>query len=160
MRVFEQDEAYRDIDEASLPKIDGLSEWMLKLLYVRGVRDETAIEEFFNPSLSSLYDPMLFLDMDKAVARIKLAIENQEKICIFGDYDADGICATSILGRYLKEHGAKVAYHIPSRHEHGYGMNESAVRMLAEYGIKLIITVDNGISAIEEIKLSKRSMIA
>ena len=55
MRVFEQDEAYRDIDEASLPKIDGLSEWMLKLLYVRGVRDETAIEEFFNPSLSSLY---------------------------------------------------------------------------------------------------------
>lgn len=156
MRVFEQDEAYRDIDEASLPKIDGLSEWMLKLLYVRGARDETAIEEFFNPSLSSLYDPMLFLDMDKAVARIKLAIENQEKICIFGDYDADGICATSILGRYLKEHGAKVAYHIPSRHEHGYGMNESAVRMLAEYGIKLIITVDNGISAIEEIKFSKK----
>ena len=109
MRVFEQDEAYRDIDEASLPKIDGLSEWMLKLLYVRGVRDETAIEEFFNPSLSSLYDPMLFLDMDMVVARIKLAIENtsftlwQSRVLVIGFGRVGKVLADRLkgLGAYV-----------------------------------------------------------
>ncbi|MDO4567865.1 MAG: single-stranded-DNA-specific exonuclease RecJ [Clostridia bacterium] len=155
MRILEQDEAYLNIDESKLPQIEGLSPWMTRLLYVRGARDEAAIKEFFNPSLSTLHDPMLFRDMDKAVARINLALERDEKICIFGDYDADGICATAILGRYLKDCGARVAYHIPSRHEHGYGMSAEAVQLLYEYGINLIITVDNGIAAADEVRMCR-----
>lgn len=98
-----------------------------------------------------LYDPFLFEDMKVAVDRIKLAVNNNEKITVYGDYDADGITATAILCHYLKEIGANVDYYIPDRLDEGYGVNENAVEEIAKRGTNLIITVDTGITAFEEV---------
>lgn len=89
--------------------------------------------------------------MDKAVQRIHAALENGERICIFGDYDVDGICSTAMLVDYFHSVGADVGYHIPSRREEGYGMSRGAIDKLHSCGVNLIITVDNGISAADEI---------
>lgn len=98
--------------------------------------------------------PMLIRDMDKAAARLKKAVEKNERICIFGDYDADGVTSTAILYKYLKSLGCDVSYYIPDRLTEGYGMNNGAVRTLAEKGVELIVTVDNGISAYEQVELA------
>ena len=98
---------------------------------------------------------MLYVDMDKAVSRIRTAMDRGETICVFGDYDTDGVAAAAILYHSLWEAGAKVSYRIPSRHGEGYGMSACAVTELAEEGIALIITVDNGVKANGEIALAK-----
>lgn len=131
----------------------GVSARLAALLYARGATDEAAMDAFLNPNIGQLHDPMLLKDMDRAIARIRRAIDNGERICIYGDYDADGVCATAMLHSYLSRAGAHVFYHIPSRHDDGYGMNGEAVRMLAAEGTKLIITVDNGVKAHAEIAL-------
>ncbi len=154
MKLLERDPRYIDIDVKDLPNVEGVSTYLLKLLYARGAKDERSVREFLNPSIDMLMDPMLFVDMDKAVSRIKKAILGSELICVFGDYDCDGICATAILVRYLKECGAKISYHIPSRHEHGYGMSKEAVQLLHEHNVGLIITVDNGITAASEVRFA------
>ncbi|MEG1972598.1 MAG: single-stranded-DNA-specific exonuclease RecJ, partial [Oscillospiraceae bacterium] len=100
---------------------------------------------------STIYSPYLFHSMEKAVGRIRAAIENEEMIAVYGDYDCDGTAATAILYDYLQNVGAKACYYIPSREKEGYGLNCPAVNALKELDTKLIITVDNGISAIEEI---------
>ena len=157
MLIFERDEKYGfTASDDSLANVGGLSHLVLRLLRARGATAPEDIEAFIHPTLELLNDPMLFKDMDKATVRIEKAIAGGELICIFGDYDTDGICATAILARYLKSRGAKVGYHIPLRHEHGYGMSEDAVRLLADKGVNLIITVDNGIAASNEIKLCYR----
>ena len=124
------------------------------LLNIRGYKTQQAIEAFLSDE-PVFYDPMLIKDMDKAVDRIKYAIENGEKICVYGDYDADGVTATSLLYSYLDSVGADVSYYIPSRAEEGYGMNIEAIDSLHNEGVKLIVTVDNGISAVEEIAYAK-----
>ncbi|MBQ1546742.1 MAG: DHH family phosphoesterase, partial [Clostridia bacterium] len=98
--------------------------------------------------------PLLIRDMDKAAARLKKAVDDNERICIFGDYDADGVTSTAILYKYLKSLGCDVSYYIPDRLTEGYGMNNAAVRVLAEKGVELIVTVDNGISAYEQVELA------
>lgn len=120
------------------------------LLDIRGITDYEKIEEFLSDDCE-LSDPFLMADMDKAVIRIEHALENGEKICIYGDYDADGVTSTALLYSYLEQRGADVMFYIPSRDSEGYGMNIGAVNKLNEYGVNLIITVDNGISAVEEI---------
>ena len=107
-------------------------------------------EEGFVP-----YDPMLLPDMDKAVERVRRAVEEQEKILIFGDYDCDGVTATVILYDYLENAGADVLYYIPEREGEGYGMNRGAVEALHRQGVGLVVTVDNGISSIEEVGLAR-----
>ena len=124
----------------------------LEVLTARGFTDFQQVIDFF--SLPELSDPFLIKDMEKAVAAISEKVDNYELICIYGDYDCDGITATSILYNYLESMGANVMYYIPERSA-GYGLNADAVRELAGKGVSLIVTVDNGISAVEEAKLIK-----
>lgn len=120
------------------------------LLTIRGLTDRDEIERFFDNS-GQLPDPFTIKDMDKAVERIRQAIQSQEKICIYGDYDCDGVTSTALLYSYLESASANVSYYIPDRNAEGYGMNRKALDKLKEQGVELIITVDNGISAIDEI---------
>ncbi len=123
------------------------------LLEVRGINTPEAVEEFISDEIR-FDDPFDIKDMDKAVSRILTAVENGEKICIYGDYDADGVTATTILYQYLDTIGANVSFYIPSRADEGYGMNPQAVELLANDGVGLLITVDNGISAYNEVELA------
>lgn len=120
------------------------------VLASRGFSSVESVNSFF--AVDNLSDPFLIKDIDKASEVINEAIENGSKICIYGDYDCDGIVSTVILYTYLLETGADVSYYIPEREE-GYGLNENAVRKLADEGTELIITVDNGISAVNEAEL-------
>lgn len=123
------------------------------LLEVRGINTPEAVENFISDEIR-FDNPFDIKDMDKAVSRILAAVENGEKICIYGDYDADGVTATTILYQYLETIGANVNFYIPSRADEGYGMNSQAVETLAHDGVELIITVDNGVSAYNEIELA------
>lgn len=119
------------------------------LLVSRGITDDSEIFDFFSKECR-LSDPFEIKDMDKAVERIRKAIEEKEKILIYGDYDADGVTSTALLYLYLKSENADVITYIPDRNSEGYGLNLDAVKEISEKGVKLIITVDNGISAFNE----------
>lgn len=124
------------------------------LLQIRGITSDVEIEDFlYNDSV--IADPMEIRDMDKAAARVRQAIDSGEAICVYGDYDADGVTSTALLYSYLETVGANVTYYIPSREGEGYGVNSAAVDMLAAQGVRLIVTVDNGIAAREEIAHAK-----
>lgn len=121
------------------------------MLDIRGITKEENVINFLQEN-KDFSDPFLMKDMDKAVERITTAVENGEKICVYGDYDADGVTSTSLLYSYLRDSlGADVMFYIPTRTGEGYGMNKSAVDKIHSLGVTLIITVDNGISAREEI---------
>ncbi len=124
------------------------------LLVSRGITDDEEIEDFFSEN-GTLCSPFELKDMDKAAQRIRSAIEKNEKIVIYGDYDADGVTSTAILYDYLKNEGCNVEAYIPDRNCEGYGLNMKAIKSLCESGTHLIITVDNGISAYEEAKYIK-----
>lgn len=130
--------------EFSVPSIVAM------LLCIRGVNSYDEINRFLYEE-EELDDPFLLIDMDKATDRIFKALNNNERICIYGDYDADGVTSTALLYDYLSSLGADVAYYIPSREAEGYGMNNGAIDKIAKAEAKLIITVDNGISAANEI---------
>ena len=110
-----------------------------KLLINRGYTDIESANAFINKSDSFLYNPYLLKDVRKATSRIKRALENDEKITIYGDYDVDGVTSVSILYMYLKERGADVDYYIPTREGEGYGLNVGAFNAIKENGTKLII---------------------
>ena len=123
-----------------------------RLLSTRGVKGENEIEEFLNPLLTRLSDPYVFKDMQKAVDRLAAAIENQEKIVIWGDFDADGVTSTSLLYRTLSYLGADVNYFIPDREKQGHGLDTKAlVKLMTTVKPKVIITVDCGISDVEAV---------
>lgn len=124
------------------------------LLQIRNIRTEAEIRDFLYND-SQIASPSEIRDMDKACARVTAAIENGELICVYGDYDADGVTSTALLYSYLDASGAQVMYYIPSRETEGYGMNIAAVDSLHQKGVKLIVTVDNGIAAVEEIRHAK-----
>ena len=120
------------------------------LLDIRGITDDEAIIDFLsNETLTA--SPFELKDMDRAVDRIRIAIENGERICVYGDFDADGVTSTALLYSYLSDIGADAMYYIPSREAEGYGMHREAITRLCERGIKLIITVDNGVAAVDEV---------
>lgn len=127
----------------------GYDELAVFLLAARGITEPEDVDEFLNTD-AELSDPFLLKDMEKAVARIRRAIDCFERIAVYGDYDADGVTATALLYLYLESQGADVTYYIPSRMEEGYGLHNDAIETLADRGVKLIITVDNGINSIEE----------
>ncbi len=127
----------------------GLPGFLQTLLSARGIRGEEAVRRFLNGG-GSLYDPFLLKDMDRAVERVRRAIAGFERILVFGDYDCDGVTATAILYDYLENVGADVLYYIPEREEEGYGLNRGALDRIRDAGVSLVITVDNGISALEE----------
>lgn len=123
------------------------------LLVKRGLTDKGAVENFFEPSLENAHDPFLFRDMEKAVSRVLKAIRDKEKITVYGDYDVDGTTATALLYLGLKRIGAEINYYIPNRMIEGYGLSISSIEQLAREGTSLIISVDCGINALEEVEL-------
>ncbi len=120
------------------------------LVTSRGFDNTDDIYEFFDTDAPLTLDPLSIADMEKAAERINRAIDNFESICVFGDYDADGVTATTLLYSYLQARDANVMSYIPDRITEGYGLNIGAIEELAERGVKLIVTVDNGVSAIDE----------
>ncbi len=127
-----------------------LPQLICDLLVSRGIQTAEQAQDFFTGS--EISDPLLIKDMDKAAQTIQSAIDNEEKITVYGDYDCDGVTATVILFSHLEALGAEVEWYIPTREE-GYGLNENAIRKIAQSGTSLIVTVDNGVSAVKEAQL-------
>ena len=138
---------------ATIAENCGVEPFAAFLLCSRGMTDEFEIESFLYDT--DLIDPYTLPDMEKAVERVSKALENGERITVFGDYDCDGVTSTALLYSYLVSRGANVDYYIPDRSGEGYGMNLGAIDVLKSRGTNVIITVDNGISAIEEIAYAK-----
>ena len=138
----------------SIAAQSGVPQLAACVMAARGIEDGESAAKLL-PDSGELFDPFLMKDMERAVERITAAIESGERICIYGDYDADGVCSSTLLFSNLSDIGADVFYYIPSRLSEGYGMNFEAVDKIAQQGATLIVTVDNGISAIEEIEYAK-----
>lgn len=133
----------------------GFSPLAAQLLYNRGLTTPAQIEYYFKATYASLADPFLIKDMSKAVERIKAALAAQERIAIYGDFDADGVTACSLLVQYLRAVGAEVVPRIPHRVDEGYGLNQPALERLAAQQVKLVITVDCGISNLQEVEYAR-----
>jgi len=152
MRFVPKPEA--DREKVRLLVQNGIAPEIAALLVQRGVDDPQAAGRFLNPSALDLHDPMLLHDMAKAVTRIEEAIAHKERMVLYGDYDADGVTAVSVLLGYFESRGVFMDYYIPARHEEGYGLNDQAVRELSK-DHTLMITVDCGIASHEEVELAK-----
>ena len=126
-----------------------------ELLVRRGVSTPEGAESFFSPSLNDLHDPFLMPDMDKAVTRLNKAMGAKERIMIYGDYDVDGTTAVALVYKYLQNYYSNVEYYIPTRDDEGYGISLKSIDYAAENGVKLIIVLDCGIKAIDEITYAK-----
>ncbi len=136
-----------------------VEDFVAALLIQRGIETFDEAKNFFRPSLEHLHDPYLMKDMDKAVARIELAIQNQENILVFGDYDVDGTTAVSLVSSYLKSHYPHVATYIPDRYDEGYGISYKGIDYADDNGISLIIALDCGIKSIDHIAYAKAKNI-
>lgn len=122
-----------------------------RVLLNRGIESQDEARKFLNPDIEKLYDPLLLKNMDRVVNRIIKAMENKERICIYGDYDVDGIASISILLKYFSSINYPVDFYIPDRLEEGYGLNKEAIKEIVHNGTQLIITVDCGISSVDEV---------
>lgn len=146
---IDKQQAYQLSLDCKIPQIAAC------VLAARGVQSAAAAEDFLAQE-EGLIDPLLMKDMDTAADRILTAVETQERICVYGDYDADGVCSTALLVSFLADIGADVFYYIPSRMTEGYGMNTLALDTIAAKGATLVVTVDNGITALEETQYAKK----
>lgn len=147
---------FYDIDEEKVNKIAneyGISKLLATAILNREV-EESKVGVFLKPTRSDFHNPFLMPDMEKAVDRILKAIEIKEKVLIYGDYDVDGITSITVLKKFLNERGLDADFYIPNRLDEGYGLNKNALELIKNKGIKLVITVDCGISAIEEIEFA------
>ena len=122
-----------------------------ELLVQRGITSVEEAEKFFHPSLKDMHDPFLMPDMDKAVNRLNKAMGSKEKIMVYGDYDVDGTTAVALVYKYLQNYYSNIEYYIPTRYDEGYGISKRSIDYAASIGVKLIIILDCGIKAIEEI---------
>lgn len=148
------------IDSEFINKFPEINQIALQLLYNRGLKDQEIIDDFLNPNYDDhILDPFLFHDMEKGINRLFQALKNQEKVMIYGDYDADGVCATAILYEALKGLGLEVETYIPFRETEGYGLNEKIVQQIIHQRFDLVITVDCGIANATEIDLFNKSNI-
>lgn len=150
--------AGKDNEIPAFFSIHGISPLVAGILLRRGIDTEDKLKHFCYDTPADLSDPFLMKGMQAAVDRIILALQKKEPLVIYGDYDVDGITATSILYRFLKREGADVRFYIPARETEGYGLNLPAVQKLAEEGCKLLITVDNGIAAADIIAQAPETM--
>lgn len=146
----EQDEAGR-----LLPVCGGINP-VPELLLRRGVTTPEEANGFFSPSLDDLHDPFLMPDMDKAVNRLNRAMGAKERIMIYGDYDVDGTTAVALVYKYLQNYYSNIEYYIPTRYEEGYGISRKSIEYAAENDVKLVVVLDCGIKAIEEISYAKQ----
>ena len=147
---------YPNYDENFIKELESysISKNIAKILNARNITDMNSVKKYFSDEYEEGYDPFLMHDMQKAVDRINEAIENEEKILVYGDYDADGITSTVLLVETLISMGANVSSYIPNRFEEGYGPNKEAFTKIIDSGITLIITVDNGIAGVEEVDIA------
>lgn len=144
-----------DVDESKIRQLSreaGLPLSIAAILYQRDLGDPKAIDKFFHPSITNLYDPFLLKDMDIAARRLQQAILNKETVVIYGDYDVDGTTATSLLYLFLREIGLETLYYIPDREKEGYGLSRKGIDFARAENATLIITCDCGINAFEEIE--------
>ena len=133
----------------------GMSPVMANLLIQRGIKTESAAKRFFRPMLNELIDPFLMNDMDVAVDRLNDAMGRKERIMVYGDYDVDGCTAVALVYKFLQQFYSNMEYYIPDRYEEGYGVSRKGIDYAAEKGVKLIIVLDCGIKAIDEIAYAK-----
>ena len=144
-----------DINQEKIEEIENkynLNKLLATILVNRNITTEKEIELFLKPTREDFYDPFLIKDMDIAIKRIIKAIENQEKVTIYGDYDVDGITSITVLKSFLKDVGLEAKHYIPNRLNEGYGLNKPAIEKIAQEGCDLMITVDCGISGNNEIE--------
>lgn len=144
----------RSGDRSWFERPEGMSPVLHQLLIQRGISSVEEAQVFLHPNVGQLNDPFLLSDMDIAAARIRRAMEDGERICVWGDYDVDGVSASAILYDYFSSEGANVEVYLPSRHDEGYGLNENGLREVAERA-DLLVTVDCGISSHDHIELAK-----
>ncbi len=137
----------------------GVSAPIGELLVKRGVKTAHEAEQFFSPSIADLHDPFLMNDMDKAVHRLNKAMGAKERIMIYGDYDVDGTTAVALVYKYLQNYYSNIEYYIPTRYEEGYGISTKSIDYASERGVKLVIVLDCGIKAIDEINYAKKKGI-
>ena len=148
---------YSNYDEAKVKEIANkfnISELLSTILVNRNIVDDEEIKVFLNPTRNDFYNPYSLPDMEIAVKRIIKAIENKEKVIIYGDYDVDGITSISVLKKFLDERGLDVGYFIPNRLHEGYGLNKDKIREIVEQKYTLMITVDCGITGNLEVDLA------
>jgi single-stranded-DNA-specific exonuclease len=155
--VYSEPERERSVSE--MAETLSIPTEIARLLVIRGIDNFSDAKSFFRPESESLHDPFLMKDMDLAAARLSSAIRNREKVVIYGDYDVDGTTATSILYIFLKEFGLDVSWYIPHRFKEGYGINPDGIRYAMEQNASLIVSVDCGITAIEEARYAKEQGI-
>ena len=126
-----------------------------RLLVERGYDTVDKARLFFRPQLHDLHDPFLMKDMDKAVSRLNDAMGNRERIMVYGDYDVDGCTAVALVFRCLSQYYSNLEYYIPNRNDEGYGVSKQGIDYAIEQGVKLIVVLDCGIKAVEEIQYAK-----
>lgn len=141
--------------EAELANALGIHATLGKLLFDRGITTVQQARHFFRPQLSELHDPFLMDDMQTAVDRLNKAMGRKERIMVYGDYDVDGCTAVALVYKFLQQYYSNVDYYIPDRYEEGYGISRKGVNYAAETGVSLIIVLDCGIKAIDEIAYAK-----
>jgi len=152
--THEQTEAAKE-----LSKELGISPILCKLLLERGIGSATEAKRFFRPQLHELHDPFLMNDMDIAVDRLNAAMGKKERILVYGDYDVDGTTAVALVYKFLQQFYSNIDYYIPDRYNEGYGVSTKGVDYAYETGVKLIIVLDCGIKAVEEITYAKEKGI-
>ncbi|MCL2408330.1 MAG: single-stranded-DNA-specific exonuclease RecJ [Oscillospiraceae bacterium] len=155
MRFFDWEIAGFDRDSAVEFCRNGVNPLVSVFLTSRGFATVEEIKSHVSDTPSAVYDPMLLADMDKAVERINFAIENNQRIAVYGDYDVDGVTASALLADYFRTKGADFEVYIPDRINEGYGLNRTAIDVLKSRGVELIVTVDCGVTAIEEAEYVK-----
>ena len=155
--IWQYKEPERDSQEKanSLAKELGINPTLGKLLLDRGITSETEARKFFRPQLTDLLDPFLFKDMAVAIKRLNDALGRKERILVYGDYDVDGVTAVALVYKFLQQYYSNIDYYIPDRYEEGYGVSKQGIDYAEESGVKLIIVLDCGIKAIEEIQYAK-----
>jgi single-stranded-DNA-specific exonuclease len=152
---YEQPTPERQQAAKELAEKVGMSPVMGHLLFRRDIKTESAAKRFFRPMLNELIDPFLMNDMDIAVDRLNDAMGRKERIMVYGDYDVDGCTAVALVYKFLQQFYSNMEYYIPDRYEEGYGISKKALDYAAEQGVKLIIVLDCGIKAIDEIAYAK-----
>ena len=133
----------------------GLPPVVSKILINRGIHSREEARKFFKPAWEDLYDPFRIKDMDKAVDRLSRAVQSGERILIYGDYDVDGITSVSLLYLFIRAIGGNVGFYIPDRLKEGYGLSAAGVTQAAAEGARLLVTVDCGITGVEEIRMAR-----
>ena len=143
----------------ALAKETGISPILCKLLLERGITSAAEAKRFFRPQLNELHDPFLMKDMSIAVERLNQAMGRKERIMVYGDYDVDGTTAVALVYKFLQQFYSNIDYYIPDRYNEGYGVSVKGVDYACETGVKLIIVLDCGIKAVEEIAYAKEKGI-